>query len=195
VLAPTLDGKKLPKSLKSLPGAKPVKADDWQKITKSSAQRRPLPTFPRPIAPARIVAAPRVTTPRWVRYPLEFQMAGIGLGTLAVNKDRYNRIDRYSLFAMHGNPTAIVVPRRLHPLEPPEANTTGGTEDAPMTLTVQQQPPEYSPRFANSQNGGVPSWASACIVDLDENHVQWLYNRGTYAMGLSLTDWVMSMEL
>jgi hypothetical protein len=60
--------------------------------------------------PQFVALAPRPVVPRWVRYPLEFQLCGIGLGTRAVDKDRFNRIDRYGLFAMHGNPTAVVVP-------------------------------------------------------------------------------------
>ncbi len=208
VLAPQLSGK-MPKNLRDLPllaGDRKFTESDFQKVTRSAAQRRAarrtsrsVPSFPVSIAPARITTGSRPITPRWVRYPLEFQLAGVGLGTLAVNKDRFNRIDRYGLFAMHGNPTAIVTPLRV-----PEATagagaggagaggsgapgaasgTVGGTADAPGTLTVQQQPPEFSPRFAQTQNGSVPAWANACIVDLDPNHVEWLYNRGTYAMG------------
>ncbi len=202
ILAPQrLDGKTMPKSLRNLPlVGKKVTEKDFKKITRSSAQRRTIrrtrgtPAFPAPLPPAVIARTPRTTTPRWVRYPLEFQLAGVGLGTLAVNKDRFNRIDRYGLFAMHGNPTAIVVPVRRDQTDEATGgnrgssstdtnNEVGGTGDAPRTITIAQQPPEYSPRFANSQNGAVPAWANACIVDLDENHVQWLYNRGTYAMG------------
>lgn len=211
ILAPQrLDGKGLPKSLSNLPLlGKKVGEKDYQTLTRTSAQRRTTrrtvrrnPAFPAPLPPAVIARAPRTTTPRWVRYPLEFQLAGVGLGTLAVNKDRYNRIDRYGLFAMHGNPTAIVAP-----IGSPSssgagagagagsgegrgaggggqtASESGGIAATPQTLTIGQQPPEYSPRFGLSQNGTVPAWANACIVDLDENHVEWLYNRGTYAMG------------
>lgn len=186
VLAPTWSGKTLAPQKPVWPGAKPISESEFQKITRSSAQRRrSMPSFPRSIEPARISTA-RVSDPRWVRYPLEFQLAGVGLGTLAVNKDRFNRIDRYGLFAMHGNPTAIVTPVRT------AVSVGTGVGGAPgqtaasaavSTLSVQQQPPEYSPRFANSQNGSVPAWANACLVDLDDNHVEWLYNRGTYAMG------------
>ena len=204
VLAPQrLDGKGLPKSLSNLPLlGKKMDEKKFQTLTRTSAQRRTVrrtrgnPSFPAPLPPAVIARAPRTTTPRWVRYPLEFQLAGVGLGTLAVNKDRFNRIDRYGLFAMHGNPTAIVAPIRI-PVVENEGGASGGrggggqatdsdvagTADAPRTLTIGQQPPEYSPRFGLSQNGAVPAWANACIVDLDENHVEWLYNRGTYAMG------------
>ncbi len=85
--------------------------------TRANAQRRRrelarfAQAFPRPVAPAspsRLRAARNNATPKWVRYPLEFQLAGIGLGTRAVDKDRFNRIDRYGLFALHGNPTAVV---------------------------------------------------------------------------------------
>ncbi len=227
VLTPEFDGK-MPKNLRDLPafGDRAMSERDFQQITRSSAQRtrrttrrttritRSVPMFPSSIAPAQIVGAQRTITPHWVRYPLEFQLAGVGLGTLAVNKDRFDRIDRYGLFAMHGNPTAIVVPIRQAAASggsggasgsggegssqgSPQGSaggsgggsgssgggSVGGTADAPGTLSVQQQPPEYSPRFALSQNGSVPAWANACIVDLDSNHVEWLYNRGNYAMG------------
>lgn len=208
ILAPQrLDGKGLPKSLSNLPLlGKKVGEKEFKTLTRTAAQRRTTrrtvrrnPAFPAPLPPAVIARAPRTTTPRWVRYPLEFQLAGVGLGTLAVNKDRYNRIDRYGLFAMHGNPTAVVAPIRVPVVESEGgaggggrggaggggqgAGDVAGTADAPKTLTIGQQPPEYSPRFGLSQNGTVPAWANACIVDLDENHVEWLYNRGTYAMG------------
>lgn len=207
VLAPQrLDGKGLPKNLSNLPLlGKKVGEKEFKTLTRTAAQRRTTrrtrgnPSFPAPLPPAVIARAPRTTTPRWVRYPLEFQLAGVGLGTLAVNKDRFNRIDRYGLFAMHGNPTAVVAPIRVPVVESEGgaggggrggaggggqgAGEVAGTGDAPRTLTIGQQPPEYSPRFGLSQNGTVPAWANACIVDLDENHVQWLYNRGTYAMG------------
>ncbi len=218
VLAPDFNGK-MPAKLRDLPGLASDRAmseKDFQQITRISAQRRTstrrtrnttrtssrsIPSFPISIAPAAISAVPRRVTPQWVRYPLEFQLAGVALGTLAVNKDGFNRIDRYGLFAMHGNPTAIVVPLRKEVTaggaldagakssggqggaSGTTGGTTGGNADAPKTLTVQQQPPEYSPRFALTANGSVPAWANACIVDLDDNHVEWLYNRGTYAMG------------
>jgi hypothetical protein len=122
--------------------------------------------FPPSVAPAPIRRTPaRPVTPKWVRYPLEFQLAGIGLGTKAVDKDRFNRIDRYGLFAMHGNPTAVVVP------------TAGGT------VTVNQQPPEVASLFPSDPGGGLPDWAAAITVQLDNNHVEWLYRRDTYSMG------------
>lgn len=210
VLAPRIAGKKLPRSLQALPGSRRMTERDFKKITRASAQQRArrVPRFPVSIAPARIARPARNTPPRWVRYPLEFQLAGVGLGTLAVNKDRFNRIDRYGLFAMHGNPTAIVVPVRQAPEATGGSGVPGGggvpgsssggsgggsggeiagTADvAPTTLSVQQQPPEFSPRFPDTQNGSVPAWANAALVDLDENHVLWLYNRGTYAMGFAV---------
>lgn len=122
--------------------------------------------FPPSVTPAPIRRTPaRPVTPKWVRYPLEFQLAGIGLGTKAVDKDRFNRIDRYGLFALHGNPTAVVVP------------TAGGT------VTVNQQPPEVASLFPGDPGGGLPDWAAAITVQLDNNHVQWLYRRDTYSMG------------
>lgn len=127
--------------------------------------RRPTPRIPQPsIAPYPVRRAPQPTIPRWVRYPLEFQMCGIGIGTRAVDKDQYNRIDRYGLFAMHGNPTAVVVP-----------TGEGG-------VTVTQTPPEVAALFPQDQDGGLPNWAAAITVGLDNNHVAWLYNRDTYAM-------------
>lgn len=122
--------------------------------------------FPSSVTPAAVRRTPaRPVTPKWVRYPLEFQLAGIGLGTKAVDKDRFNRIDRYGLFALHGNPTAVVVP------------TAGGT------VTVNQQPPEVASLFPGDPGGGLPDWAAAITVQLDNNHVQWLYRRDTYSMG------------
>jgi len=123
------------------------------------------PSFPRPVAPAAIVrpaAVARPAVPRWVRFPLESQLCGISLGSKVLDKDKYNRIDRYGLFAMHGNPTAIVI--------------SGGT-------TVTQTPPEAATIFPTAQNAELPSWAAAITVSVDANHVEWLYNRGTYAMG------------
>ncbi len=131
---------------------------------------RPTPRIPAPglgLAPYSVTAArtPAPTIPRWVRYPLEFQLCGIGIGTRAVDKDRYNRIDRYGLFAMHGNPTAVVVP------------TAGGG------VTIQQQPPAVASLFPAEQQEGLPDWAGAITVGLDNNHVEWLYNRETFSMG------------
>jgi hypothetical protein len=157
------------------------------------------PGRPRTLRPAA-VRAQRPVTPRWVRYPLEYQLCGIGLGTRAVDKDRFNRIDRYGLFAMHGNPTAVVVPivgaaggggAAAGGGADATAAPAGGTDGAAATtttvttanLTVQQQPPMAASLFPASQNGELPDWASAVSVALDNNHVQWLYNRGTYAMG------------
>lgn len=158
--------------------------------------------FPRPVPPAspRALPAARVTTPRWVRYPLEFQLAGIGLGTRAVDKDRFNRIDRYGLFALHGNPTAVV--RAIPQAAPAEGATGGGSPAgdatappaaggeggagaaAPTQLTLQQTPPELATLFPNaSPTGGLPAWALAVTVQLDNNHVEWLYQRDTYSMG------------
>lgn len=116
------------------------------------------------LAPAQ--PKPKAVIPKWVRYPLEFQLAGIGLGSRAVDKDNHNRIDRYGLFAIHGNPTAIVVP-----------TSTGGS------VSVNQQPPEVAALFPGSENGHLPAWAAAVTVQLDNGHVEWLYRRDTYSMG------------
>jgi hypothetical protein len=170
--------------------------------------------FPRSVAPASPAALRRAAsnaTPRWVRYPLEFQLAGIGLGTRAVDKDRFNRIDRYGLFALHGNPTAVVrsviapgggaggeggsapggapggglsAPGGLLSGAP---GAEGGAGAAPPTgnnLTMQQTPPETAALFPQSSpGGGLPDWALAITVKLDNNHVEWLYKRETYSMG------------
>jgi hypothetical protein len=237
-LVPTAGGAPLPSSLPTLPGVTPISANinlnnpnalsqlprlkARSVTTRTSNQRRP--AFPRSVAPARVRRAARPVVPRWVRYPLEFQLCGIGLGTRAVDKDRFNRIDRYGLFAMHGNPTAVVVPVVTQaaggaggPGGPPGAGGPGGPPPgvggppggfrgsggfpgsggpggaggapaaaiaAPQSLTVQQTPPlAGSELFPTSQGGGLPDWASAITVQLDNNHVQWLYKRDTYAMG------------
>jgi hypothetical protein len=125
-LVPTAGGAPLPSSLPTLPGVTPVGANidlsspnavaqlprlKSRSVTTRVSNQRRRPAFPRSVAPARVRrTAARPVVPRWVRYPLEFQLCGIGLGTRAVDKDRFNRIDRYGLFAMHGNPTAVVVP-------------------------------------------------------------------------------------
>jgi hypothetical protein len=47
-----------------------------------------------------------------------------------------------------------------------------------------QTPPEAASLFPQvERGGGLPGWALAVTVKLDNNHVQWLYNRGTYSMG------------
>jgi hypothetical protein len=232
-LVPTAGGLPLPSSLPTLPGVTPIGSNinlnnlntlsqlprlkSRTVTTRASNQRRP--AFPRSVAPARVRRAARPIVPRWVRYPLEFQLCGIGLGTRAVDKDRFNRIDRYGLFAMHGNPTAVVVPVVTQTAggaggpggpgggppgaggPPPGAGGppggfpgaggppgAGGAPAAaiaaPQSLTVQQTPPlAGSELFPTSQGGGLPDWASAITVQLDNNHVQWLYKRETYAMG------------
>lgn len=171
--------------------------------------------FPRPIAPASPAAFRRAgatVVPRWVRYPLEFQLAGISLGSRAVDKDRFNRIDRYGLFAMHGNPTAVV--RQIDRGFLTGRGQTGGGGGGGAagggggggaagggggggggdagggvvadvgSLTLQQTPPESTSLFPGSQaGGGLPNWALAITVLLDNNHVEWLYKRDTYSMG------------
>lgn len=173
VLQPTWEGVALKRPMRDLltepsfdsgaimPAAPPSSAT---LLAQAGGRPRPLP--PAPVSSVRRPAAPRPVAPRWVRYPLEFQLCGIGLGTKAVDKDRYNRIDRYGLFALHGNPTAVVVPA-----------AQGGA------IGVNQQPPEVAALFPADQGGGMPDWASAVTVSLDNNHVQWLYRRDTYSMG------------
>lgn len=231
-LSPLLGGKPLPPSMKTMPGADIVGQKAGVRLV-----QLPGPAFPRPVPPARVrrnARAARPIVPRWVRYPLEFQLCGITLGTRVVDKDRFNRIDRYGLFAMHGNPTAVVVPIASAatggggpegggPSGPgggpggamgamgggmgssgggrggsmgamggpsmggggPEGGPEAGAGGAGGSITVQQTPPVigYNTLFPSVQNGGLPDWASAITVQLDNNHVQWLYNRDTYAMG------------
>ncbi len=178
VLTPLIDGKSLKgRDMKDLATNPPIVVAH-AKVAGSEAGisadagaasmdgQRLAQVFPPSVTPAPIRRTPaRPVTPKWVRYPLEFQLAGIGLGTKAVDKDRFNRIDRYGLFALHGNPTAVVVP------------TAGGT------VTVNQQPPEVASLFPGDPGGGLPDWAAAITVQLDNNHVQWLYRRETYSMG------------
>jgi len=132
------------------------------------AQAFPQPLPPAPVPSSGVSPAATPVVPHWVRYPLEFQLCGIALGTKAVDKDQFNRIDRYGLFALHGNPTAVVVPTG-------EAGGGG--------ITINQQPLEVAALFPASQGGGLPDWASAITVTLDNNHVEWLYRRDTYSMG------------
>lgn len=179
--------------------------------------------FPRPVPPAAVPSSgrrgARTVIPSWVRYPLEFQLCGIGIGSKAVDKDRFNRIDRYGLFALHGNPTAVVLPvvtadagggdaaggggdtaggggggggrgRSGGSASSGRGGAEGGGEGgagstAPTTtnLTLQQTPPEAAALFPNSQQGGLPDWALAITVQLNQNQVEWLYKRDTYAMG------------
>lgn len=44
----------------------------------------------------------------WVRYPFEFQLCGINLGTRAVDRDNVNNVYRYCLFRVHGNPSGVI---------------------------------------------------------------------------------------
>lgn len=178
VLQPLIDGKSLKgRDMKDLATNPPIiiahakVADSEAGLSANPGAssldgQRVAQAFPSSVKPAPVHRTPaRPVTPKWVRYPLEFQLCGIGLGTKAVDKDRYNRIDRYGLFALHGNPTAVVVP------------TAGGT------VTVNQQPPEVASLFPGDPGGGLPDWAAAITVQLDNNHVEWLYRRDTYSMG------------
>lgn len=169
-----------------------------------SPQTRLAQAYGAPVTPAQPVI------PSWVRYPLEFQLAGIGLGTRALDKDRFNRIERYGLFAMHGNPTAVVVPVVTAGAQGQGAtgagNAAGANGGAPgaaggaagggetqraapanqiqvASLTVSQTPPSAASLFPDSPDGGLPNWAGAITVGLDNNHVEWLYNRKSYSMG------------
>lgn len=198
----------------------PISAEDLAKQTRlrssTGVNRNPkvygerlaqLPKAGGRLKPARVPKRTVPVIPKWVRYPLEFQLGGIGLGSKAIDKDKFNRIDRYGLFAMHGNPTAVVVPVLQAATGGGGGGAAGGAAaggaagaggagggqltggaaaaaaTAPVNLTVNQQPPFGAELFPASQNGELPDWASAVTVQLDNNHVEWLYNRGTYAMG------------
>lgn len=172
LLAPSTSDRILKEPMQNLLTGPTVEAVAQIRPVASANGERLAQAFPRSIPPAAVPSRPRAertlkpVVPKWVRYPLEFQLAGIGLGMRAVDKDRFNRIDRYGLFALHGNPTAVVVP----------AVGGGG-------VTVQQQPPEVAALFPGDQGGGLPDWAAAITVALDNNHVEWLYRRDTYSMG------------
>ncbi len=202
VLQPTWEGHAIQRPMRDLLTDPSLDTGAVVRPKKQAAKRGPAPKrfsqgFPRPIAPAspRRFARPGGTVPRWVRYPLEFQLAGIGLGTRAVDKDRFNRIDRYGLFALHGNPSAVVrsiggttVVTGEGGAPPAGAGAEGGAGAAPTdtgtNLTLPQTPPEAASLFPQvERGGGLPGWALAVTVKLDNNHVQWLYNRGSYSMG------------
>ncbi len=163
----------------------------WKKVNPTRLAQ----AFPRPVAPRGGAARGAAVVPKWVRYPLEFQLVGIGLGTKAVDKDKFNRIDRYGLFAIHGNPSAVVraVPQTVvagagggAPAGAPPAGGEGAAIAAAPTntnITMPQTPPELASLFPGSQQGGLPDWALAVTVQLDNNHVEWLYKRDTYSMG------------
>lgn len=203
-LQPLMNGRPMDAKMSQLPGAAPLPGllGDFSQV-QSVAQQFP-------IAPARVRPATPIV-PKWVRYPLEFQLAGIGIGSRAVDKDRFNRIDRYGLFAMHGNPTAVVVAGQVAAggAGGGEGSASGGsgsgsrggtpsggsassegsgsgsttTAAATQNITLLQTPPEVSALFPDGTDGTLPDWASAITVQLDNNHVEWLYNRDTYAMG------------
>ena len=187
-------------AIPDLGGKVPDGKGGFKKVDPKAYQRY-AQNFPRPVVPASpgAYAPAKPTLPKWVRYPLEFQLAGIGLGTRAVDKDRFNRIDRYGLFALHGNPTAVV--RAVESAAAgggaeggaapggaaggaPGADGAAATAPTNTNLTLLQQPPEVATLFPGaSPQGGLPSWALAVTVQLDQNHVQWLYKRDTYSMG------------
>ncbi len=214
-LQPLMNGRPMDDAMAQLPGATPMIPGLPPLSSQNSQVKSVAQQFP--IAPARVrPVAPIV--PKWVRYPLEFQLAGIGIGTRAVDKDKFNRIDRYGLFAMHGNPTAVVVAGVVasgggEGGGGSEGSGSGGgsssggrgsssasgsgsgssgeggsggsatTAAATQNIELLQRPPEISALFPGGTDGTLPDWASAITVQLDANHVQWLYNRDTYAMG------------
>jgi len=210
-----------PAPLRSSVRANALKSKRAQ-LANKRARLRLAQGFPRPLPPAAVPSnrysatnrrGARSIVPQWVRYPLEFQLCGIGLGTKAVDKDRFNRIDRYGLFALHGNPTAVVLPLigatggggagaggaaggpgaggngGGAPTGAPGDLQNGGAGGAGVAvvtttnLTLQQTPPGVATLFPSSQLGGLPDWALAITVDLKPGEVEWLYKRDTFAMG------------
>ena len=100
--------------------------------------------------------------PHWVRYAFEFQLCGVALGSRAVDRDPQNKIDRYSLFFVHGNPTALVAP-------------------GVGTLTQGQAPPGSGvPILEQTPNA---PWLQAVSIGIPAGHVMWLYRRDDFAMG------------
>jgi len=216
---PTFD---LPPAL----GRPSVRANALKKKRSALKRKRQAPRFaqgfPRPLPPAAVPSGrypatgrrgARPIVPQWVRYPLEFQLCGIGLGTKAVDKDRFNRIDRYGLFALHGNPTAVVLALNAGtnasntagggaaggpgaggaaggaPTGGPGDTQNGGAGGAgtavttTTSLTLQQTPPGVATLFPSNQLGGLPDWALAITVEIKPGEVEWLYKRDTFAMG------------
>ncbi len=104
------------------------------------------------------------TIPHWVRYPFEFQLCGISLGTRAVDRDANNNIARYGTLLVHGNPTAVVLS---------DLNV----------ITAAQQPPGVTAFLSQAEPQGIPTWALATAVQLDANHVEWVYLRDGFTMG------------
>jgi hypothetical protein len=200
VLQPYWEGHALKKPMHNLLSG-PAFDAPTKKMASAPERKLFAQAFPRPVPPAGIRrgAVRPNSVPKWVRYPLEFQLCGIGLGTRAVDKDRFNRIDRYGLFALHGNPTAVVravgggtaaAPAGGGEGADPAAGGGGAAGAATTTtvtqgtnVTLQQTPPELTSLFPGAQQGGTPDWALAITVQLDNNHVEWLYKRDTYAMG------------
>ncbi len=100
--------------------------------------------------------------PHWVRYPFEFQLCGIALGTRGVDRDPANKIDRYSLFFVHGNPTAVV---------------SAGTG---VVSAAQAPPGSGAPVLETTPNA---PWMSAVNISIPGGHIMWLYRRDGFAMG------------
>lgn len=67
-----------------------------------------------------------------------------------------------ALVKVHGQPTAVVV----------------AVQGA--TIPKSQMPPQTPTVFSGAQ---IPDWAQAVTPRLTDNHVLWLYNRKSYAMG------------
>lgn len=104
------------------------------------------------------------TIPHWVRFPFEFQLCGISLGTRAVDRDINNNIARYGTLLVHGNPTAVVL-------------------SGDNVITAAQQPPGVAAFLSQAEPQGIPTWALATAVQLDANHVEWVYLRDGFTMG------------
>ena len=196
-LQPFWEGRALKRPMHDLLTGPAFDAPAMPKAVKQSKNRTLLAqVFPRPVAPAAVPVGRQTpaanSLPKWTRYPLEFQLCGIGLGSRAVDKDRFNRIDRYGLFALHGNPTAVVrgvSTEQAQILNGQSATltvttNTSGSATTAGNITLFQRPPEIKSLFPYAKpDGALPDWALAVAVQLDNNHVQWIYKRETFVMG------------
>ena len=53
-------------------------------------------------------------------------------------------------------------------------------------MTLFQNPPDIRSLFPFSNGSALPDWALAVAVQLDNNHVEWIYKRDTYVMGFAV---------
>lgn len=102
-------------------------------------------------------------------------LGNVPLGLRAIN--RHAPLDRNSLVGYLGSPTAVLV--------------DAIEKDGKMALAgmgVLQRPP-----FAGAaliplgKNQYMPQWAQSIVFPATTDQVEWVYNRGTYAMGFEVT--------